>query len=69
MGTRIGIAEYLEKVARLKKNEDKVASLKESDCYALRTILQAAFDPRIKFLLPEGEAPLPPSHVTLHLTT
>jgi len=48
MGTRIGIAEYLEKVSKLKKNEEKVASLKESD-------------PRIKFLLPEGDAPYKPN--------
>ena len=61
MGTRVGIAEFLEKVAKLKKNEEKVAALKESDCFALRTVLQAAFDPRIKFLLPEGDAPYKPN--------
>lgn len=57
MGTRVGIAEFLEGLAKVKKREDKVTILKENDHFAIRTILQAAFDDRIKWLLPEGVPP------------
>lgn len=54
---QVGVAEFLEKVSKLKKRYEKVAALKMNDSFVLRTTLQAAFDPRIKFLLPEGEVP------------
>ena len=57
MGTRIGVAEFLENVSKLKKKEDKIAALQANDSYILRTILQGAFDPRIKWALPEGTPP------------
>jgi hypothetical protein len=57
MGTRIGVAEFLENVSKLKKKEDKIAALQSNDSYILRTILQGAFDPRIKWALPEGTPP------------
>ena len=57
MGMRVGVAEFLEKVSKLKKKEEKVNALKHNDSFVLRTILQGAFDPRIKFLLPEGDPP------------
>jgi hypothetical protein len=57
MGMRVGVAEFLEKVSKLKKKEDKVEALKANDSYVLRTILQGAFDPRIKWNLPEGVPP------------
>lgn len=57
MGMRIGVAEFLEKVSKLKKKEDKVNALKANDSYVLRTILQGAFDPRVKWALPEGVPP------------
>jgi hypothetical protein len=63
MATRIGVAEFLEKVAKLKKTEEKVTALRANDSFVIRTILQAAFDPRIKFLLPEGDAPYKPSEL------
>lgn len=55
------MAEFLEKVSRLKKNEEKVAALRANDSYVLRVILQAAFDPSVKFLLPPGIPPYTPS--------
>jgi len=61
MAMRIGVAEFLEKVSKLKKKEEKVAALKANDSFVLRTILQGAFDPRIKWLLPEGEPPYKPN--------
>jgi len=57
MAMRIGVAEFLEKVSKLKKKEDKVAALKMNDSYVIRTILQGAFDPRIRWLLPPGTPP------------
>lgn len=61
MGTQVGLAEFLEKVSKLKKREDKVNALKANDSFPLKTILQGAFDPRVKWLLPEG---IPPYRAT-----
>lgn len=61
MGMRIGVAEFLEKVSKLKKKEEKIAALKANDSFVLRTIMQGAFDPRIKWSLPEGEPPYKPN--------
>ena len=63
MAMRIGVAEFLEKVSKLKKKEEKVAALKANDSFVLRTVLQGAFDPRIKFLLPEGDPPYRPNEL------
>lgn len=57
MAMRVGVAEFLEKVSKLKKKEDKVEALRMNDSYVIRTILQGAFDPRIKWLIPEGMPP------------
>lgn len=57
MGMRVGVAEFLEKVSKLKKKEEKVDALRANDSYVIRTILQGAFDPRIKWLLPTGVPP------------
>lgn len=61
MATRVGIAEFFDKVSKLKKREDKIAALQYNDSFEIRTILQGAFDPRIKWLLPEGEPPYNPN--------
>jgi len=61
MGTRIGIAEFLHNVSKFKTKEDKVKVLRENDHFAIKTILQGAFDPRVKWLLPEGEPPYKPN--------
>lgn len=61
MAMRIGVAEFLESVSKLKKKEEKVKILKENDSYIIRTMLQGAFDPRIKWLLPEGIPPYTPN--------
>lgn len=53
----IGIAEFLEKVSKLKTRQEKVEALKANDSFILRIILQGAFDPKVKFLLPEGNPP------------
>ena len=61
MAMRIGVAEFLEKVSKLKKKEEKVEALKANDSFVLRTIMQGAFDDRIKWLLPEGDPPYKPN--------
>lgn len=58
---RVGVSEFLEKVSRLKKKQEKIDALKHNDSYVIRTVLQGAFDPRIKWLLPEGEPPYTPN--------
>lgn len=63
MGMRVGIAEFLEKVSKLKKKEEKIEALRFNDSFVVRTILQGAFDPRIKWALPEGEPPYKPSEL------
>lgn len=63
MGMRVGVAEFLEKVSKLKKKEERVEALKANDSFVIRTILQGAFDPRIKWALPEGEPPYKPTEL------
>jgi hypothetical protein len=61
MGMRVGVAEFLEKVSKLKKKDEKIAALRHNDSFVIRTVLQGAFDPRIVWLLPEGEPPYKPN--------
>jgi hypothetical protein len=57
MGTRVGIAEFFENLSKIKKREDRVNVLRQNDHFAIKTILQGAFDSRVKWLLPEGVPP------------
>lgn len=57
----LGMYEFLHRVSKLKKTQEKVDNLKANDTFALRVILQAVFDPTVKFLLPEGEPPYTPN--------
>lgn len=63
MGMRVGVAEFLEKVSKLKKKEEKVAALQYNNSFVLRSILQGAFDPRVKWSLPPGIPPYKPSEL------
>ena len=63
MATVIGMAEFLEAVSKLKKRDEKIAALKANNSFELRTILQGAFDPRISWLLPEGQPPFKPNEL------
>jgi hypothetical protein len=58
---QVSVAEFLEKVGKLKKTQEKIDALKANDSLVLRTVLQAAFDPKVEFLLPEGEPPYKPN--------
>lgn len=59
----VGMAEFLEKVGKYKRTQEKVDALKANDTFALRIILQAAYDPSVKFLLPEGAPPYKPNEL------
>lgn len=63
MGMRVGVAEFLEKVGKLKKREEKIAALQHNNSFVIRTILQGAFDPKIKWALPEGTPPYKPNEL------
>jgi Family of unknown function (DUF6433) len=58
---QVGVAEFLEKVGKLKKTEEKVAALKANDSLVLRVVLQGCYDPSIVWLLPEGAPPYKPN--------
>ena len=64
MGMRVGLAEFFDKVSKLKKKEEKIEALKFNDSFQVRTLLQGAFDPRVKWLLPTGKPPYTPSTLT-----
>ena len=54
---KLGLAEILKKASEFEKKQDKIDWLNRWDSAALRTVLKLAYDPRIKFLLPEGKPP------------
>ena len=57
MGMVVGVAEFLEKVSKLKTRQEKVNALKANDHFSLKTILQGAYHPNLKWLLPPGIPP------------
>lgn len=57
MSNTLGIYELLEKVSKTAKNQDKINILRENDSFALRVVLQGAFDPAVQWLLPPGKPP------------
>jgi hypothetical protein len=59
----IGLAEFLEKVGKLKKTQEKIEALKYNDSLPLRIILQAAYDPNVKWSLPPGSPPYKPNEL------
>lgn len=59
----IGMSEFLQKVAKLKRTQEKVDALRHNDSIQLRIILQGAFDPSVVWLLPPGEPPYKPNEL------
>jgi hypothetical protein len=57
----IGMAEFLEKVGKLKKTQEKIDALRHNDSFQLRLILQAGYDPSVKWALPPGIPPYKPN--------
>jgi hypothetical protein len=58
---QVSLSEFLEKVSKLKKTQEKVEAIKANDSFPLRVIMQAAFDPKVEFLLPPGTPPYKPN--------
>lgn len=60
MAAVVGIAEFLEKVAKQRHTQSKIDMLKYNDCLPLRIVLQGLFDPNVVWLLPPGDVPYTP---------
>jgi|TARA_R110000765_G_scaffold141512_1_gene242464 hypothetical protein len=50
-------AEILTQVSKIKSKKEKVTFLKQYQTDALRMICKASFDPKIEWVLPEGDVP------------
>ena len=57
------LSEVLTKVNNAKTKDKKIAVLKENDTEALRMVIKSSFDPKIKWVLPEGAVPYKPNDV------
>ena len=51
------ISEILEKVSKAKTKKEKVDILQKNDHQSLRMVIKSSFDPKISWLLPEGDVP------------
>jgi hypothetical protein len=58
---KLGVAEILEKTSGMTSRSDRIRMLQENNSVALQTVLRGAFDPTIKWLLPEGDPPYKPN--------
>jgi len=58
---QIGLGEFLEKVGRLKRTQEKIDALAANDSLPLRIILQACYDPNVVWMLPPGVPPYKPN--------
>jgi hypothetical protein len=57
----LGVSEILEKASQITDRVERISFLQKNSSLPLHTVLQGAFDPRIKWLLPEGEPPYKPN--------
>ena len=57
----LGVSEILEKASQITDRTERIAFLQKNSSVPLHTVLQGAFDPKIKWLLPEGEPPYKPN--------
>ena len=55
------MSEVLTKVNNAKTKDKKIAVLKEHDTDALRMVIKSSFDPKIKWVMPEGQVPYKPN--------
>lgn len=59
----IGVAEFLEKVGKLKRTQEKIDAIRANDSLVLRIVLQAGYDPNVIWALPEGVPPYKPNEL------
>jgi hypothetical protein len=60
MAVKEGVAELLERVSKLKTKKERIDVLRRDHNIALENIVDLCFNPKIKFVLPEGEPPYKP---------
>lgn len=58
--SRKSISWILDFTSKLPSEEEQIKCLRANDNTAIKTILRFCFDPNIKWLLPEGDAPYTP---------
>jgi hypothetical protein len=63
-GMRVSMSQILQAVEDAPTKQDKINTLRHWDCPPLRSLLQACFDPNIKWLLPKGTPQYTPSILT-----
>ena len=51
------ISEVLDKVHKAKTKADKLKVLRTNDSAPLRMVIKSSFDPKIEWILPQGEVP------------
>ena len=56
-GNTLLFSEVLDKVHKAKTKDQKVRILREHNTPALRSIIKASFDPKIQWVVPEGDVP------------
>ena len=56
-GNTLLFSEVLDKVHKAKTKDQKVRLLREHNTPALRSIIKASFDPKIQWVVPEGDVP------------
>ena len=56
-GDTLLFSEVLDKVHKAKTKDQKVRLLREHNTPALRSLLKASFDPKIQWVVPEGDVP------------
>jgi hypothetical protein len=54
---KLGLSEILKRASDLEKKQERIQFLYQNDSPALRALLKYAYDPNVKFLLPEGAPP------------
>jgi len=55
--------EILEWIGKKRKTQEKIDALRQNDSFAIRVILQGAFDPKVEWLLPPGTPPYTPNQL------
>ena len=56
-GSTLLFSEVLDRVHKAKTKDQKVKILRDNNTPALRSVLKASFDPKIRWVVPEGEVP------------
>ena len=51
------ISEILDKVSKAKTKKEKVDILQKNDHQSLRMVIKSSFDPKIEWVLPDGDVP------------